>query len=60
MPNKKNHVERFSFSNLGNGMCSMPFLGVLDIHGVKDRLIRYLWMLKSIKQELEFIRFDWQ
>jgi len=35
-----------SFSNLGNGMVQMPFLGKLDINGVKNRQIRYEWMLK--------------
>ncbi len=35
-----------SFSNLGNGVIQMPFLDKLDIYGVKNRQIRYLWMLK--------------
>ncbi len=35
-----------SFSNLGNGMVQMPFLGKLDINGVKNRQIRYEWMLR--------------
>jgi hypothetical protein len=41
----KNRVG--SPSNLGNGMFQMTFLGILDIYGVKNRLIRYLCMLKS-------------
>jgi len=36
----------YSFSNLGNGMCPMAFFGKIDIYAVKNRYIRYLWMLK--------------
>jgi len=28
-------------------MCQITFLSTLDTYGVKNRLIRYLWMLKS-------------
>jgi hypothetical protein len=28
-------------------MCQKTFLGTLDIYGVENSLIRYLWMLKS-------------
>ena len=36
----------YSLSNLGNGMYQMTFLSKLDIYGVINSLIRYLWMLK--------------
>ncbi len=41
----KNCTE--SLSNLGNGMFQMTILCIIDICGVTNRLIRYLWMLKS-------------
>jgi hypothetical protein len=53
----KNCVD--SYSNLGNGMCQMAFLGKIDIYAVKNRLIRYLWMLKiHILSIMPFSRFD--
>ena len=52
----RNHI--YSLSNLGNGMCQMTFLGTFDIYGVENRLIRYLWMLKSpIFRVMPFPRF---
>ncbi len=36
----------YNFSNLGN-VYQMAFFGKIDIYAVKNRQIRYLWMLKS-------------
>jgi len=48
----------YSLSNLGNGMCQMTFLSTLEIYGVKNSLIIYLWMLKSpIVSVVPFPRF---
>ncbi len=44
-----------SFSNLGNGKYQMPFAGEIYTYGVKNRLIRYLWMLKF--NEISIINF---
>jgi hypothetical protein len=40
----KNCVD--SFSKLVNGMYQLAFLGKIDFYAVKNRQIRYLWMLK--------------
>jgi len=48
-----------SYSNPGNGMYQLAFLGNIDIYAVKNRLIRYLWMLKiHILSIMPFPRFD--
>jgi len=44
-------------SNLGKSTSQMPFFGKLDIYGMKNRLIRYLWILKLMIKHMPFPRF---
>jgi len=46
-----------TFSNLGKGTSQRPFFGELDIYGMKNRLIRYLWILKLMIKYMSFPRF---
>ncbi len=47
-----------TFSNLGKCTSQMPFVGKLDIYGLKNRLIRYLWILKLMIKHMPFPRFE--
>ena len=46
-----------TFSNLGKRTFQMSFFGKLDIYGMKNRLIRYLWILKLKIKYMPFPRF---
>ncbi len=41
-------------SNLGKSTSQMPFFGELDIYGMNNRLIKYLWILKLMIKHMPF------